>query len=102
VDYISHRYTVDMLKKAFEPIVYPMPGEEQWIKTNGEHVDPPVVRIQLGRPRVVRTRGPDELKNQCRRTGHNARTCPRARIEVVNYRGHSMSDVKSLEIYLFI
>jgi hypothetical protein len=91
VDYISHRYTVDMLKKAFEPIVYPMPGEEQWIKTNGEHVDPPVVRIQLGRPRVVRTRGP-----------HNARTCPRARIEVVNYRGQSMSDVKSLEIYLFI
>jgi len=66
------------------------------------HVDPPVVRIQLGRPRVVRTRGPDELKNQCRRTGHNARTCPRARIEVVNYRGQSMSDVKSLEIYLFI
>jgi hypothetical protein len=56
MDYVSHWYTVDMLKKAYEPIVYPMPGEEQWTKTNCEHIDPPVVRIQPGRPRVVRTR----------------------------------------------
>lgn len=56
VDYISNWYTVDMLRKAYDPIVYPMLDEEQWIKTNNEHVDPPVVRIQPGRPRVVRTR----------------------------------------------
>jgi hypothetical protein len=63
VDYVSHWYTVDMIKKVYEPIVYPMPGEEQWTKTNCEHIDPIVVRIQPGRPRVVRTRGPDEPRN---------------------------------------
>jgi hypothetical protein len=87
-----------MLKKAYEPIVYPMPGEEQWTKTNCEYVDPPVVRIQPGRPRVVRTRVPNEPRNQyrmrkgvvtmrcsrCRGVGHNARTCPRIRIEAMN------------------
>jgi hypothetical protein len=95
--------------------MYPMPGEKQWTKTNCEHIDPPVVRIQSGRPRVVKTRGPDEPRNQyrmrkggvtmrcsrCRRIGHNARTCPHARIEAVNYRGQSKSDVNSLDIYLF-
>jgi hypothetical protein len=57
VDYVSDWYIVDMLKKAYEHVVYPMPGEKQWTKTNGVHVDPPMVRIQSGRPRVVRTRG---------------------------------------------
>jgi hypothetical protein len=39
--------------------------------------------------------------SKCRRTGHNARTCPRARIEAVKYRGQSRSDVNSLDIYFF-
>jgi hypothetical protein len=80
IDYISDWYSVDMLRKAYDPIVYPMPGEEQWTKTNNEHVDPPVVRIQSGRPRVVRTRGPDEPKNQYRmRKGGVAMRCSRCR-----------------------
>lgn len=56
LDYVSAWYTVDMLKKAYEPIVYPMLGKEQWTKTNCKHVDPPVVRIQPGSLRVARTR----------------------------------------------
>jgi hypothetical protein len=111
VDYVSDWYTVDMLKKAYEHVVYPMPSEEQWTKTNDVHVGPPVVRIQPGRPRVVRTRGPEEPKNQyrirnggatmrcsrCRGTGHNLRTCPRIRIDVVNYRGPRRSEVNSFD-----
>jgi len=108
VDYISDWYTVDVLRNTYNLIVYPMPGEEQWTKTNNKHVDPPVVRIQPGRPRVVRTRGPDEpRKNQyrmrkggvamrclrCRATGHNARTCLNIRREAVNYRGRGRSEV---------
>jgi hypothetical protein len=53
VDYGSDWYTMDMLKKAYEPVVYPMPGEEQWTKTNCELVDPPVVRIQPERLRLI-------------------------------------------------
>jgi hypothetical protein len=110
VDYVSDWYTVDMLKKAYEPIIFPMPGEEQWTKTNCEHVDPPLSRIQ---PRTVRTRGPDEPRNQykrrkggvvmrcsrCKVIGHNTRTCPCIRIEVVNYRGQSKSEVNTFHIF---
>jgi hypothetical protein len=111
VDYVSDWYSVDMLEKAYEHVVYPILGEEQWSKTNGEHVDPPMVRIQPGRPRVVRTRGPDEPRNQykirkggvtmrCRGTGHNLRTCPCIRIEAVNYRGHRRSEVNSFDSFM--
>jgi len=108
VDYISDWYTMDMVRKAYDLILYLMPDEEQWTKTNNEHVDPPVVRIQPGRPRVVRTRGPDEPKknqyrmrkggvamrcSRCRATGHNATTCPNIRIEAINYKGRGRSEV---------
>jgi hypothetical protein len=61
----------------------------------------------------VRTRGPEEPKNQyrirkggvtmrcsrCRGTGHNLRTCPRIRIEAVNYRGPRRSEVNSFDSF---
>jgi hypothetical protein len=110
---------VDIHKKAYEHVVYPMPSEEQLTKTNGVHVDPPVVRIQPERLRVVKTKGPEELKNQykireggvimrcsrCRGTGHNLRTCPRIRIEAVNYKGPRRSKVNSFDgfrVYLLV
>jgi hypothetical protein len=65
----------------------------------------PLNRIQPGRPRKVRRRGPEEplnhncIKkggvrmrcNKCRGVGHNSRTCPHNRIEAVNYREGSSS-----------
>jgi hypothetical protein len=104
-DYVDEWYTIEMYKKAYDEIVYPMPGEAQWVRTSGEHVDPPLNRIQPGRPRKVRRRGPEEPVNQnrirkggvimrcskCRRVGHNTRTCPRNRTEAVNYRGQGSS-----------
>lgn len=104
-DYVDDAYTVEMYKKAYDEIVYPMPGEDHWIKTNYEKIDPPLYRIQPGRPKKVRIRGPEEPKNpyrmrkggiimrcsRCRATGHNAKTCPQTRIEAVNYRGDTSS-----------
>jgi hypothetical protein len=63
LDYFSDWYTMDMLRKTGEPIVYSIPREDQWTKTNCEHIDPPMARIQPGRPRRVRTRGPEEPSN---------------------------------------
>jgi hypothetical protein len=40
-DYVDEWYTVVMYKKAYDEIVYPMPGEDQWVKTNYDHVDFP-------------------------------------------------------------
>jgi hypothetical protein len=39
--------------------------------------------------------------SRCKKTEHNARTCPSARIEAVNYIRQSRSDVNSLDIYFF-
>jgi hypothetical protein len=76
---------------AYDPMIYPMPSKDQWVRTGQDEVDPPVVRATLGRPKKVRRRGPDEPRNpycmrkdgvtmrcsKCRAVGHNARTCPR-------------------------
>ena len=40
-DYVDEWYAVEMYKKAYDEIVYPMPGEDQWVKTHLDHVDPP-------------------------------------------------------------
>jgi hypothetical protein len=64
---------------------------------------PPINRIQPGRPKKVRRRGPEEPLNQnrirkggvrmrcskCRGVGHNTRTCPRNITEAMNYKGES-------------
>jgi hypothetical protein len=103
-DYVDNWYTVEMNKKAYDEIVYPILGEDQWVKTNYNHVDS-LRRIQSRRPRKVRTRGPEEPTNQydmrkggvrmrcgkCRGIGHNSRTCPQNRREAVNYNGKNSS-----------
>jgi hypothetical protein len=77
-------YSVESYKKAYDPMIYPVPSEDQWVRTSQDEVDPPTVRATSGRPKKVRRRGPDEPRNphcmrcsKCRAVGHNARTCPR-------------------------
>jgi hypothetical protein len=91
---------VEMYKKAYDEIVYPMSGNDYWIKTNYDKVDPPLHRIQFEMPKKVRTRGLEEPRNpyrmrkgeiimrcsRCKATEHTARTCPQTRRKVVNYR----------------
>ncbi|XP_062147322.1 uncharacterized protein LOC133855045 [Alnus glutinosa] len=71
-------------------MIYPMPSEDQWVRTGQDEVDPPVVRAAPGRPKKLRRRGLDEPRNlhcmrkggvsmrcsKCRAVGYNARTCP--------------------------
>jgi hypothetical protein len=51
-DYVDDWYTVEMYKKAYDKIVYPMPEKDQWVKTSYNHVDP-LRRIQPRRPRKL-------------------------------------------------
>jgi hypothetical protein len=72
-------------------MIYPVPSEDQWVRTGQDEVDPPIVKPTAGRPKKIRRRGPDEPTNpycmrkggvtmrcsKCRVVGHNARTFPR-------------------------
>jgi hypothetical protein len=89
--YLHPYYSVENYKMAYDPMIYPVPSEDQWVRTRQDEVDPLVVRAALGRPKKLRRRGPDELRNphcmrkggvrmrcsKCRAVGHNAKTCPR-------------------------
>jgi len=89
--YLYRYYSVKSYKKAYDPMIYPVPSEDKWVRTGKDEVDPPTVRATPGRSTKVRRRGPDEPRNphcmrkggvtmrcsKCKAVGHNARTCPR-------------------------
>jgi hypothetical protein len=92
-DYVDEYFTVEMYKKAYEPVIYPMPSQEQWIPTQHDKLEPPVSRVALGRPKKVRKRQVDEHRDpknpnrmrkfgarmkcsMCKGRGHNKKACP--------------------------
>jgi hypothetical protein len=92
-DYVDEYFTVEMYKKAYEPVIYPMPSQEQWIPTQHDKLEPPVSRVAPGRPKKVRKRQVDERRDpknpnrmrkfgarmkysMCKGRGHNKRACP--------------------------
>lgn len=56
MDYVDDYYTVNIYKKAYDEILYPMPSEDQWIKTNYDKVEPSMYRIPPSRPKKLRIR----------------------------------------------
>jgi hypothetical protein len=45
---------LEIYKKAYEPVIYPMPSEEQWIKTQHDMLEPPMARATPGKPKKLR------------------------------------------------
>jgi hypothetical protein len=107
-DYVDECYTVETYKKAYAPIIYPMPSEEQWVKTSHDKLDPPVARVAPGRPKKLRKRAPDESRDpknpyrmrkfgsygkcsNCKGLGHNKRACPMTRSVASNVGGSAQS-----------
>jgi hypothetical protein len=78
-----------MYLKAYAPIIYSVPSDEQWVRTNQPKIEPRKSRATTGRPKKVRNRGADETSNletvrkcgkknqcgMCKKYGHNTRTC---------------------------
>jgi hypothetical protein len=102
-DYVDNCYSVEKYKKAYEFIIYSMPSEEQWLRTEHDKVQSPKLRLTLGRPKKVRIRALDEPRDKknlysarkfgarmrcskCKLVGHNTRTCPKKKAEALNYR----------------
>jgi hypothetical protein len=89
VDYLSHYYSKAYYLRTYRPIIYSVPSQDQWPRSNQPIIEPPKSRVAYGRPRKVRIRGVEEPKNpntirkggnknqcgQCKKWGHNKRMC---------------------------
>ena len=60
-DYVSDVFKKQMYKQAFKFVVYPVPGPEDWPKTNTTDIDPPVFIEKPGRKQTVRRKGRFEV-----------------------------------------
>jgi hypothetical protein len=92
-DYVDENFIVEMYKKAYELVMYPMPNQKQWITTQHDKLEPPISRVAPSRPNKLRKRQVDESRDSknpnrmrkfgarticsmCRGKGHNKRACP--------------------------
>jgi hypothetical protein len=46
-----------MYLEAYNPVVYPVPGEDLWITTPSPDIDPPIFKVDLGRKQYKRRKG---------------------------------------------
>jgi hypothetical protein len=90
-DYLHEYFSVETYKRAYDPMIFSIPSQDQWVRSNQDAIEPLDYRVAPGKPKKIRRMGPDELRNtnairkggvvirynQCREVGHNTRTCPK-------------------------
>ena len=54
LDFVHPYYHKETFLKVYEGNVNPMPGEDQWEKTNNPPLEPPSLVVQPGRPKKLR------------------------------------------------
>jgi hypothetical protein len=62
-DYLSPYHSKEMYLKSYDHIVYPVPIEEQWPRSNQPKIEPPKSRATPDRPKKVRQMGVEEPRN---------------------------------------
>ena len=62
-DYVDECFIIEVYKKAYAPVIYPMPSKEQWIKTSHDKLVPPRGRITPSRPKKQRRKATDESRD---------------------------------------
>lgn len=93
-EFTYEKYHVTAYQATYAPMINPMPGKDQWIRTGKPPLKPPCYKKQAGRPKKVRARDSNEPKKppnptklirfdvtitckKCGKEGHNSRTCGR-------------------------
>ncbi|XP_059431509.1 uncharacterized protein LOC132165014 [Corylus avellana] len=88
-EYLSEYYNKEKYLKAYDYIVYLVPSEDQWPKSNQPKIKPPKSRSTPCKPKKLRQRGVDEPRNpnamrrggtknqygHCMKFDHNKRSC---------------------------
>ncbi|XP_066165208.1 uncharacterized protein [Oryza sativa Japonica Group] len=87
-DYVVDYFRKDAYMRTYTAVIYPVPDEHSWTKTDSPDIDPPKFDKHVGRPKKSRRKGPDEgprvqgparkttsTCSNCRRDGHTYRTC---------------------------
>jgi hypothetical protein len=60
-NYVSHFFKKPMYLEAFKPIIYPVPGQQDWTKTDTPDIIPPVFTINRGRKQEKGRKGKFEV-----------------------------------------
>lgn len=89
--YVSPFFKKPMYVAAFEPIIYPVPGQHDWPKTETPDIIPPVFHITKGRKQEKRRKGKFEVPkpketsrmgtitcSNCHLQGHKYTSCTQA------------------------
>jgi hypothetical protein len=60
-DFVSHFFKKPLYAEAFQPMIYPVPGQHDWTKTNTPDIVPPIFKINKGRKQEKRRKGKFEV-----------------------------------------
>uniref|UniRef100_A0ACD5VMN3 Uncharacterized protein n=1 Tax=Avena sativa TaxID=4498 RepID=A0ACD5VMN3_AVESA len=59
-DYVSNFFKKTMYKEAYKNLIYPVPGQHGWTKTDSPDIDPPEYKTKRGRKQKKRRKGQHE------------------------------------------
>ena len=89
--FVNTFFKKPMYKAAYEPIIYPVPGEHDWTKTDTPDIVSPVFHINKGRKQEKRRKGKFEVPkpkdtsrmrtitcSNCKFQGHKYTSCTKA------------------------
>jgi hypothetical protein len=87
-DYVHDFFKKPMYKAAYQNVIFPVPGPEDWIRTETDDIDPPVFRDKPGRKQTKRRKGQFEVPaprdtsrmasitcGNCKQVGHRFTSC---------------------------
>jgi hypothetical protein len=87
-DFVHDFFKKPMYLEAYNPPIYPVPGEDSWTRTDTPDIDPPVFKIEQGRAQTKRRKGKFEVPqpkvtsrmasitcSNCGRVGHRYTSC---------------------------